>query len=110
MCTSRMLPAALSAILAFCLMASEDICAADEGVWWSLRAPVRPSVPVVKQGDWIRTPVDAFVLAKLEAKDLQPAPPADRAVLLRRVTYDLLGLPPTPEEIAAFVRDADPLA
>ena len=83
---------------------------ADEATWWSFRKPVRPRVPALHQREWIRTPVDAFVLAALEARGLQPAPLAERAVLIRRLTYDLLGLPPTPAEIDAFVRDVDPLA
>ncbi len=57
---------------------------------------------------WVRTPVDAFVLAKLEARGWTPAPPADRRELIRRVTFDLTGLPPTPEEVEAFVADASP--
>ena len=59
---------------------------------------------------WIRTPIDAFVLAGLRKAELTPAPEADRATLIRRVTYNLHGLPPTPEEIAAFVNDPDPKA
>ena len=61
-------------------------------------------MPKVKDASWVRTPIDAFVLAKLEEKGLKPAPPADRRTLLRRVYFDLTGLPPTPEEIAAFAR------
>ena len=59
---------------------------------------------------WIKTPVDAFILAGLQKSGLKPAPPADRATLLRRVTFDLHGLPPTPQEIDAFVRDKSPNA
>ena len=73
--------------------------------------PVRPqAVPVVKNKAWCRTPLDAFVLARLEAKGLKPAPPADRRTLLRRVTYDLIGLPPTRGEMAAFLADKSPNA
>src|SRR5207244_2148819 len=57
-----------------------------------------------------RTPVDEFILAKLEAHGLEPAPEADRPTLIRRATFDLLGLPPTPEEIQAFLGDPDPRA
>src|SRR5262249_8260253 len=69
-----------------------------------------PAVPAVKNAAWARSPLDAFVLARLEAKGLQPAPPAERATLLRRVTVDLTGLPPTPEEIDAYVKDESPEA
>jgi hypothetical protein len=73
--------------------------------WWSLKPVTRPPLPKVRQAGWVRTPIDAFILAKLEENGLHPAPEADRATLLRRVKFDLLGLPPTPEEIDAFVRD-----
>ena len=59
---------------------------------------------------WIRTPIDAFILTGLRKANLTPAPEADRATLIRRVTYDLHGLPPTPEEVAAFVADKSPKA
>jgi len=71
--------------------------------------PVRAEVPpVVKDAAWPRGPVDRFILAKLEEKGLRPAPPADRRTWLRRVTFDLDGLPPTPEEIDAFLKDDSP--
>src|ERR1700730_9939133 len=57
---------------------------------------------------WAKTPIDAFILEGLKKAGLRPAPPADRATLIRRVTYDLLGLPPSPEEVDAFVRDKSP--
>jgi hypothetical protein len=76
--------------------------------WWSLRPLTRPGVPTVKNKSWCRTPIDAFILAKLQASGLQPAPEADRATLIRRVTFDLHGLPPTPAEIDAFVHDLSP--
>jgi hypothetical protein len=77
---------------------------------WSLLPPVPRQPPPVRQADWPRTPVDRFVLARLEVNGLAPSPPADRRALLRRVTYDLTGLPPTPEEIDAFLADASPEA
>src|SRR5688572_16387659 len=64
-----------------------------------------PTFPDAAAKAWIKTPVDAFLLSKLRAETLKPAPPADRATLIRRVTYDLHGLPPTPEDVAAFVKD-----
>jgi mono/diheme cytochrome c family protein len=75
--------------------------------WWSLTPLVRPPAPEV-HSDWVRTPIDAFILAKLKTKGLTPSPEADRATLIRRLTYDLHGLPPTPEEVAAFLADSKP--
>ncbi len=72
---------------------------------WSLRPVARPTVPTVKHCDRLRTPVDAFVLERLETEGLEPAPPADRVTLIRRATFDLHGLPPTPEEIDDFLAD-----
>ena len=80
-----------------------------EGPWWSLKPLVRPEVPLVAS-DWQRTPIDAFILTRLEEHELQPAPEADRGTLIRRLSFDLLGLPPTPEAVDAFVADTDPLA
>ena len=77
----------------------------EERNYWAFRGPVRASVPVVKNLTWVKNPLDAFVLARLEVKGLQPSPPADRRTLLRRVTFDLTGLPPTPEEFKAFLND-----
>ncbi len=75
--------------------------------WWSLLPLGRPDVPKV-ESTWVRTPIDAFVLDKLRQSGLDPSAEADRPTLIRRLTYDLHGLPPTPEEIDAFV--ADPAA
>ncbi len=75
---------------------------------WSLIPPKRPALPPVKNRAWVRNPVDQFILARLEAEGLQPSPEADKATLIRRVTYDLTGLPPTPEEIDAFLADKSP--
>jgi hypothetical protein len=72
---------------------------------WSFQVPTRPALPPVRGASWVRTPVDAFILARLEEAGLRPAPPADRATLLRRVTLDLTGLPPTPEELDDFLGD-----
>ncbi|MEP7274035.1 MAG: DUF1549 domain-containing protein, partial [Acidobacteriota bacterium] len=80
----------------------------EERNYWAFRRPVRAAVPVARSAAWAKNPIDAFVLAKLEAKGLQPSPPADKRTLLRRVTFDLTGLPPTPEEHQAFLADHSP--
>jgi mono/diheme cytochrome c family protein len=72
---------------------------------WAYVKPVRPEVPAVKRSDWVKTPIDAFVLARLEQEGLAPSPETTREALLRRVTLDLTGLPPSPEEIDAFLAD-----
>ncbi len=77
--------------------------------WWSLLPLERPDVPKI-QSITIRTPIDAFHQAKLREQRLTPAPETDRRTLIRRLTFDLTGLPPTPEEVDAFVADIDPQA
>jgi len=77
---------------------------------WSFIKPQTPELPVVKDTNWVRNPIDRFVLAKLEAAGLQPAPEASKRALARRVALDLTGLPPTPEAVEAFVADAAPNA
>jgi len=84
--------------------------AADRSARWALQLLTHPHPPKVKMTAWVRTPIDRFILAKLEAKRLHPAPEADRRTLLRRVTYDLIGLPPTPQETVAFLADNAPNA
>jgi mono/diheme cytochrome c family protein len=76
--------------------------------WWAFEPLARPSVPTVKNEAWVRTPIDAFILAKLVEKGLKPRPEADRRALIRRLSYDLTGLPPTPREIDAFLSDDRP--
>ncbi len=76
--------------------------------YWAFVKPERSTPPLVKNQSWVRNPVDTFVLAKLEEKGLQPSPPADNTTLLRRVTFDLTGLPPSPEEIRNFLSDKSP--
>jgi hypothetical protein len=78
--------------------------------FWSFRTLSKPAVPEVESRHWVRNPIDAFVLAALEAGGLSPAPAADRRTLIRRLTYDLTGLPPTIDEIETFIRDESPTA
>jgi hypothetical protein len=85
----------------------EDRRTASQG-WWALEPLARPRVPAVRDSGWVRTPIDAFILATLERKGLRPSAEADRRTLIRRLSYDLLGLPPDPEDIDAFVRDESP--
>jgi hypothetical protein len=77
---------------------------------WAYLKPVRPALPAVHDRTWIRNPIDACILARLEKAGLQPSPEADRITLLRRVTLDLTGLPPTPAEVDAFLADHAPNA
>ena len=101
-------------IVRYCLLAAVVLlivagklpAQSKEETWWSLAPIQRPAVPRVARAGWVRTPIDAFILAALEAKGLRPAAEADRPTLVRRLSFDLLGLPPTPEEIEAFVNDA----
>ncbi len=77
---------------------------------WAFIPPVRPAVPSASRADWVRNPIDAFLLARLDREGLKPSPEADRATLLRRVSLDLTGLPPTPAELDAFLADRSPNA
>jgi hypothetical protein len=81
---------------------------ASAATHWAFR-PVEPGpLPTVRGAGWVRTPVDRFILARLEAEAIEPAPEADRRTLIRRATFDLTGLPPTPEEVDAFLGDDRP--
>ncbi|MEX8518314.1 MAG: DUF1549 and DUF1553 domain-containing protein [Leptothrix sp. (in: b-proteobacteria)] len=77
---------------------------------WAYQVVKRPDVPAVQDKRWVRTPIDAFILAKLEAKGVKPSPEADRAAYIRRATLDAWGLLPTPEEVKTFVADKSPQA
>jgi hypothetical protein len=76
--------------------------------FWSFQPVREPATPVVPNSAWPLTPLDRFILARLEASGLTPAPSADRRTLIRRMTFDLTGLPPTPEEVEAFLADSRP--
>jgi len=77
---------------------------------WAFVAPKQQTLPAVKHGDWPRQPLDRFILARLEKEGLSPSPAADKSALLRRASFDLTGLPPTPEEQASFLADSSPYA
>jgi hypothetical protein len=80
----------------------------EDRAYWALQPVANPSLPEVRNAGWSRTPIDRFILAKLEAASLAPAAEADRATLLRRLSFDLVGLPPELDEIAAFEADESP--
>src|ERR1043165_47272 len=77
---------------------------------WAFNPPVLPRIPQVSNRRWIRSPIDSFILARLEAKGIPPPRTADRRTLLRRLYLDLIGVPPTPEEQHAFLTDRAPYA
>ncbi|HEX3148886.1 MAG TPA: DUF1553 domain-containing protein [Gemmataceae bacterium] len=89
-----------------------DVAEADPLDWWSFRPIAKAALPKLSVEDEarVRNPIDRFILAKLREKDLAPSPEADRRTLIRRLYFDLIGLPPTPDEVDAFVKDSDPMA
>ena len=90
-------------------LATGEAKRAEKATWWSLQpvARVEPPAPTGIPADWAASPIDRFIFAKLAERGLKPNPPADRRSLIRRLTYDLTGLPPSPEEVEAFIKDAD---
>ena len=90
------------------LLACWAASAHGEERFWSFRPVNRPNVPHVKNAGWVRNPIDAFVLSKLEENGLAPAPPSEKIHLLRRAYFDLIGLPPKPEEVDAYLADTSP--
>ncbi len=78
------------------------------GPHWAYCPIEKPAVPAVRTSSWVQTPIDAFILARLEEKGLHPSPPADRRTFIRRISFDLLGLPPSPEEADEFAADSAP--
>jgi mono/diheme cytochrome c family protein len=89
---------------------AEPFAAAKPVKHWAYVKPVRPDIPKVKDAGWCRNPIDNFVLARLEKEGLKPSPEASKEMLIRRVSLDLVGLPPTPEEADAFLADHSPQA
>ena len=80
----------------------------DAHEWWAVRKIIDPTLPAVRQTGWIQNPIDQFILAELERAGIEPAPEASRSVLLRRVFFDLVGMPPTLEETGEFLDDMSP--
>jgi hypothetical protein len=92
------------------IKAPEYTITAQQRAFWSFQPVRNPAPPAVHDEAWVQSPIDGFVLSKLETEGLRPAHPADKRALIRRVTFDLTGLPPTPEEVDAFLRDKSPNA
>ena len=80
----------------------------DKSDWWSFKTATRPAVPKINNANWARNDIDLFILAKLQQEKLKPSPEADRRTLIRRLSFDLTGLPPTPAELESFLRDKSP--
>ena len=90
------------------LKSKQFVITPEQRKFWSFQPLREPELPQVKEKSWAKTNIDRFVLAKLESEGLKPVAAADRRTLIRRATLDLIGLPPTPEEIDAFVDDKSP--
>jgi hypothetical protein len=103
-----MAPRVIHAVVFLAAILTGTVASGADGDWWSFQPPRDVPPPEVRNASWPRSPVDGFILTGLETKGLKPAPAADKRTLLRRVTLDLTGLPPTPEEIAAFLADESP--
>ena len=88
----------------------EPVVTAKPAKHWAYVKPVRPDLPKVKNAAWCRNPIDSFVLAQLEQKNIAPSPEADKETLIRRLSLDLIGLPPTIQEVDAFLADRSPHA
>ncbi|MCA9431293.1 MAG: DUF1549 domain-containing protein, partial [Candidatus Omnitrophica bacterium] len=89
---------------------SNSLVADSDRNFWSFRRLSKPSQPEVTDPDWARTPIDRFILAGLEERGLSPTPRASKQKLIRRLYFDLIGLPPSPEEVQSFVEDDSPSA
>src|SRR4051794_16774709 len=86
----------------------KDVFTPAQRNYWAFQPVHRTDAPAVKHREAVANPIDAFIAAKLEAKNLTISPAADKVTLLRRVSFDLTGLPPTPAEVDAFVADKSP--
>ena len=95
-------------LLGTCLVLSASALRAEPSRHWAYQPVVRPAVPATQDAAWTSNPIDAFILSRLEQLEMRPSPEAPRHAWLRRVTFDLTGLPPTPDALAAFERDRSP--
>jgi hypothetical protein len=98
----------LSVLICFAALMAADTFSQRQRDFWSFQKVKPQTPPPVRSAQWARNEIDRFVLAKLEAKGIQPAAPADKITLLRRASFDLIGLPPAPEEVSAFLADHSP--
>src|SRR5450432_1506723 len=101
---------AISLFICCTVLFAADTFTKRQREFWSLQKVKEQNPPVVQNTGWVRNAIDQFILAKLEAKSIAPGPPADKITLLRRASFDLIGLPPTPEEVDAFMADRSPQA
>lgn len=101
---------ALPILLSLSTVLSGEISAPKPGDHWSFQPVTRPAVPEVTSADWVKNPIDAFIMARLAEVDLRPSRTATREDLIRRLSFGLVGLPPSPEEIASYVADKSPKA
>lgn len=88
----------------------EYVITPEQRAFWAFRPVQKPPLRAVKDRNWAKSPIDFFILSKLEERGLVPVKTADKRVLIRRVYFDLIGLPPAPEEVDAFVQDLSPEA
>src|SRR5262249_2428734 len=95
-------------VVSCCVAGASSYILAADAAHWAFVAPPRPACPAVRDGQQVRTPIDHFVQATLEQHGLSLGPPADKATLLRRVSFGLTGLPPSPADVARFQEDASP--
>jgi hypothetical protein len=102
--------AALAVFICYVALSAAETFTQRQRDFWSFQKVKQQAPPAVRDRAGVRNAIDQFVLAKLEAKGLAPSPAADKITLLRRATFDLTGLPPTPQEIDAFVADQSPQA
>src|SRR5260370_23382607 len=106
----RMRRMVLSVFVCCTVLLAADTFTQRRREFWSFQRLKTQIPPGVNHTKWVRPPIDSFIAAKLEAKGIEPAQPAAKIALLRRATFDLTGLPPTPEEVDAFLADNSPQA